>query len=312
MTAHSAVSALQALEEAAAEHLSWLKQVHAALIFGENTPPPPLPMPEVVRTWSEMPDVSPAQAQERQAACARLRTARRHMNERAAALTGRPMSPEGYHAFMTSAEAYGRELRRIEAMMHQAVAEIDPLTGVQNRRGMMRDLQREWQRAVRTGQPCCIALVDLDHFKAINDTYGHCVGDRVLGIAARFFVRRLRPYDRVYRYGGEEFLFVLPNTDLRLAERVLHRLRLLMARVPVALGDGRRTCVTASIGLAEMSRPGCGPEVALKRADAAVYAAKEAGRNRVLVYEDACCDDSAVADELRRAVSAEDRPGARM
>jgi diguanylate cyclase len=169
------------------------------------------------------------------------------------------------------------------------MAETDPLTDVHNRLGMMRDLDREWQRSIRTGQPCCVALIDLDHFKCINDTHGHLAGDKVLSIAGRFFMRRLRPYDRVYRYGGEEFLFVLPNTDLAMAERVLNRLRSLMARVPVRLMDGCVLRVTASIGITEMSSPDDSPTVVLARADRAVYAAKNAGRNRV-------CVDSALAE----------------
>ncbi len=283
-------SVLRDLEAAASEHLRWLEQVHAALLFGARPAPQPLALPDVLQRWVDAPEVSPQAVVERGTAVAELRQARQTMNRAAAAMVDRvgrggTVAPAEYHAFMAAADAYGRALRHIEGLMRQAMAETDPLTGVHNRLGMMRDLQREWQRAMRTGQPCCVALVDLDHFKAINDTYGHRAGDMVLSMAARFFVRRLRPYDRVYRYGGEEFLFCLPDTDLESAERVLDRLRGLMARLPVALEDGRRTRVTASFGIATMDEDDADPAAAIERADRAVYAAKHAGRNKVCIHD---------------------------
>lgn len=283
---HQAV--LIALDRAAADHLAWLKRVHAALLFHDSRRPLPPELPCLINAWAQAPEVSPAVAEERSEALARLKLARHGMTQRAAALTdeasrGERPAPEDYEAFMAAVEQYGLALRAIETLLRQTLAETDPLTGVSNRLGMMRDLEREAQRAARTGQPCCIAILDLDHFKAINDTFGHPAGDRVLSVAARFFVRRLRPYDRVYRFGGEEFLFCLPDTELAMAERVLNRLRGLMARVSLPLGDGRYARVTASIGLAVLGRGPKALQTAIAQADAAVYAAKAAGRNRVCV-----------------------------
>lgn len=292
---------LSALDRAAAEHLAWLRRLHEALLFGgrPGTPPPELPC--LVRAWAQAPEASPAVAEERAEVLERLRRAHARMLHGAARLAAEeePRDAAAYHAFMVGAEEYGAALRAIDGLLRQVLAETDPLTGVGNRLGMIRDLEREVQRSARTGQPCCLALLDLDHFKAINDGYGHPAGDRVLTVAARFFVRRLRPYDRVYRYGGEEFLFCLPETELDMAERVLNRLRVLLARLPMPLGDGRTVRVTASIGVAAI---GGGPRAlvqAIAQADAAVYAAKAAGRNRVCIgHEPAVPARSAAAARI--------------
>lgn len=304
----SEAAALQELEAAAADHMSWLKRVHAALLFRDSVRTLPVEVPKVLQDWVAAPERSPTVAGERQEVYDRLRQARQRMNRRAMLLLERTARGDAvdsgdYDGFMSSVEEYARELRRLDTMLRQSMAETDPLTGVHNRLGMMRDLEREWQRSLRTGQPCCIALVDLDHFKCINDAYGHLAGDKVLRMAARFFVRRLRPYDRVYRYGGEEFLFCLPNADLQMAERVLNRLRGLMARLPVRMRDGQLTRVTASIGVAEMAAD-APPQVVLARADAALYAAKTGGRNRVCIGEELCEDVGETALDLPLAAEA--------
>jgi diguanylate cyclase (GGDEF)-like protein len=278
--------ALNALEEASAEHLAWLKQIHCALLFHGDTKPPEAKCRPEDGLAAKVGD----HFGENRAAFLRLKQARSQMETMARELThragrGERLEPATYMAFMEAVEAYHSEARQVELLLHQSLAETDPLTGLHNRRGMMRDLHREWIRATRTGNPCCLALVDLDFFKLVNDQHGHLTGDRVLADAARFFVRRLRPYDMVYRYGGEEFVFCLPNTELRLARRVLDRLRLLMARLPLRAEDGQRLTVTISIGLAEIT-PDIPPETALARADQALYAAKTSGRNKVCVTED--------------------------
>jgi len=302
---HSAV--LDALDRGAADHLNWLKRVHAALLFGDTTPLPAPDPPDALLAWAEAPDLSPTVAEERLDAVLRLYGAHHDMRTKAARLMdgaarGEAVSPADYEAFMVAVEDYGHHTRLVDSLLRQTLAETDPLTGVGNRLGMMRDLEREAQRAQRSGQPCCIAILDLDHFKAINDTYGHQAGDRVLNLAARFLVRRLRPYDRVYRYGGEEFLFCLPDTDLDKAARVLNRLRSLMARVPVPLGSGREVHITASIGVAVLASGTKALQTAIARADAALYAAKQAGRNRVIRAE----DDRRLVPPLRRRPEPED------
>lgn len=271
---------LRLFERAAAEHLAWLMRVHSALMFPGSAPPPQC-APD--GPWPLLCLASCGQAEEL-AQLGRLRAA---MHGEAQELLGRAardgvVDPDAYGRFMAAVDAYAKEARRTENQFRRLLVETDPLTGIHNRQGMMRDLRREWTRALRTGQPICLALADLDHFKAVNDTWGHPAGDRVLCAAARFFQRRLRPYDMVYRFGGEEFLFCLPNTDSGSAARVLDRLRRDLGRMPVLLENGEKIGVTCSLGVAQMV-PGRSVHEALAAADQALYAAKEGGRDRVAV-----------------------------
>ncbi|MBC7954193.1 MAG: diguanylate cyclase [Rhodospirillaceae bacterium] len=271
-------------ERAAAEHLAWLMRVHSALMF-PGTVEMPACAPDAPLTLLSAFACGEA---EELAALVRLRGI---MHGQAQELLGKAacqgcIDPADYQAFMAAVDGYSREARRVENHFRRLLVETDPLTGVHNRQGMTRDLRREWTRSLRTGQPVCVALADLDHFKVVNDTWGHAAGDRVLCAAARFFQRRLRPYDTVYRYGGEEFLFILPNTDADTAAKVLDRLRGTMARMPVVAEGGERIPVTCSIGVAQMV-PGRSVHEAVGASDRALYAAKNAGRNRVEIAESA-------------------------
>ncbi|HLN23562.1 MAG TPA: diguanylate cyclase [Patescibacteria group bacterium] len=278
--------ALLMMDEVSTEHMAWLKRVHCTLLFhddGHGDPHCRAIEDGLAKKVAE-------NFGEGRAAFARLKQAREQMERMAGQLTaaatrGHRLDPQTYMAFMETVGNYHAEGRQVELLLHQALAETDPLTGLHNRWGMMRDLRREWVRATRTNTPCCLAIVDLDHFKAVNDVHGHLTGDQVLCAAARFFLRRLRPYDMVYRFGGEEFLFCLPNTAPKQARRVLDRLRLLMARLPLRSLDGKRMSVTVSIGVAEMT-PDTPPDAAIALADQALYGAKEAGRNRVHVADE--------------------------
>lgn len=286
MRATSTEDLLRELEGEAADHLLWLKKVHCSLLFHRSDPRPP---EMAMHRWAH-PPLAPDLDHTAPDSIAALQRLKHCMRVKAQALmaasaAGRAVNTEEYLSFMEAVESYWRAVRRLEEAARRAIAEIDPLTGVLNRRRMMRDLKREWTRMSRTGSSCCLAIVDLDHFKQINDLFGHLVGDRVLRATARFFVRRLRPYDLVYRFGGEEFLFCLPDTDLLTAEKVLDRLRTLMGRLPLTADNGKSLSVTASIGIAQMA-PHVALDDTLAGADRAVYAAKRAGRNRVCVATD--------------------------
>jgi diguanylate cyclase len=135
----------------------------------------------------------------------------------------------------------------------------------------------------RNARPCAIAMMDLDRFKSINDTYGHSVGDRVLTGSARYVMTHLRPYDKIFRYGGEEFLICLPDTDLQTGLDLIDRLRSELAALLHEV-DGRPPLhATVSFGLAALD-PDIRVEAAIDRADKALYAAKAAGRNRALAW----------------------------
>ncbi|HZC95702.1 MAG TPA: GGDEF domain-containing protein [Bradyrhizobium sp.] len=164
--------------------------------------------------------------------------------------------------------------RRIEEL-----AEVDELTGSFNRRCIMRMLDEEIARAGRSGAPCSIALIDLDWFKRVNDAYGHPTGDEVLRAFAITMFANIRSVDRFGRYGGEEFLLVLPDMAADDAARTLDRLRAIIADLDwSAFSPGM--AVTISAGVATL-KPNETPDTFLARADSALYAAKARGRNRI-------------------------------
>ncbi|WEX11711.1 PleD family two-component system response regulator [Chelativorans sp. AA-79] len=163
------------------------------------------------------------------------------------------------------------------------MAVTDPLTGLHNRRYLDSHLQSLFDRAVARRRPLSVMIIDLDRFKSINDTYGHDGGDVVLREAAARLRRNLRGIDLVCRFGGEEFVVVMPETELEVAERVGERIRLQIAGDSFAVGKADETVtVTVSIGIAALHQPQDTIEALMKRADMALYEAKTAGRNRVV------------------------------
>ena len=159
-------------------------------------------------------------------------------------------------------------------------AQIDDFNGALNRRYIMKALNDEMSRAQRSGTPCSMAIIDLDLFKRINDRYGHPVGDEVLKTFAIAVEANVRTVDKLGRYGGEEFLLVLPGSAEDQALIAIYRLRQIIADLPWN-GVCHGLNVTISAGVSE-ARENEGPDDILARADAALYRAKGAGRNRVL------------------------------
>lgn len=155
-------------------------------------------------------------------------------------------------------------------------AEIDELTGLYNRREAREILQVELERCQRYGTPVTAAILDIDRFKTVNDDYGHGVGDEVLSHLASLLRGRLRTNDRVGRWGGEEFLLVLPHTDEASAAKACEGVR--QAIEGASFTNGLQ--ITASLGVAEYA-PNEGLEALIERADQALYRAKTSGRNRV-------------------------------
>jgi len=162
-----------------------------------------------------------------------------------------------------------------------ALARTDPLTGFANRRGMDEVLAREVARSRRAGTPLCVAIVDIDHFKKVNDEYGHDVGDRALVHLAQVARSGVRETDIVCRYGGEEFVVVLPGAAAEGAHFVVDRMRALAEKTPL-VHEMHKLEIRFSAGVAELAA-GEAPDALLKRADRALYSAKQAGRNRVAV-----------------------------
>lgn len=177
-------------------------------------------------------------------------------------------------------DLYQRDLRELTETLRDASLK-DPLTGLGNRRFLMDRLEEESTRAQRTQRPLCIAILDVDHFKRINDDYGHDVGDRALCSIATVFKDALRDYDIVGRWGGEEFLILLPDTTLESGLKIAERMR---ARVAALRIEDERypeieaLSTTASIGVSVLGKDEP-VSTAVVRADRALRSAKRAGRN---------------------------------
>lgn len=163
----------------------------------------------------------------------------------------------------------------------QAEALHDPLTSLFNRRYLSQELEREFARADRSGRPVAVIMADIDHFKAVNDALGHDCGDEVLRVVARQFSMNVRKGDTVCRYGGEEFAFVLPETELEIARERAERLRSAIGQMAVSCKGGAVGQVTMSFGVAVYPQHGDTPAAVLKAADEALLRAKTDGRDRV-------------------------------
>jgi len=178
---------------------------------------------------------------------------------------------------------YNEQLRAsVAETMEMAV--IDPLTGLHNRRYLDSHLQTLFDRAMARRRPLSVMITDLDRFKSINDTYGHDGGDRVLKEFARRLRQNVRGIDLACRFGGEEFVVVMPDTDQQVAEKVAERVRAEIAKAPffTSGNEGEGIAVTVSVGVSSLKPYGDRMEDLMKRADIALYEAKSGGRNRVV------------------------------
>lgn len=186
----------------------------------------------------------------------------------------------------TFAEQVGLSIANIrlrEALRAQSVK--DPLTGLYNRRYLQEMLEREIRRAARAEQPLGILMLDLDHFKKFNDTYGHEAGDTILREVGAFLIKSIRVEDTVCRFGGEEFVIVLPTASAEASRSRAERIRAKLRELTVlhqGLSMGR---ITVSVGVAELPANGTSAGELLAAADAALYCAKRAGRDQVVVAE---------------------------
>jgi len=177
-------------------------------------------------------------------------------------------------AYVAAGDPAGRHLEDLARLARQ-----DPLTGLPNRRALEDELEREVARAARAGAPLAAVVLDVDHFKRVNDGHGHAAGDAVLAAVAARAAAALRAGDLLARVGGEEFAILMPGADLAAAAEAAERIRARVAEGPVEAG-GLALPVTVSLGCAALA-PGEVGRALLARADAKLYEAKGAGRNRV-------------------------------
>ncbi|CAK0776940.1 diguanylate cyclase [Gammaproteobacteria bacterium] len=191
-----------------------------------------------------------------------------------------PLSLVEYDGFLTWRGEFRDVIRTLETKLQQTIFYTDPLTRVANRQQMLPALRQCQVRLSSHQEDSVICMLDLDHFKQVNDHYGHQAGDQVLIAVADFLSGHLRPRDMIFRYGGEEFLLVLVDVNLAVSAKVVERLRTLLAQETIMVDSQTSLRVTASFGLAAVEVV---PEVEeiIARADQALYAAKEGGRNQV-------------------------------
>ncbi len=173
------------------------------------------------------------------------------------------------------------ERKHLEEQLQQQAA-TDELTGISNRRHFLELSNYELKRAQRLNNPLSLALIDIDNFKRINDTYGHATGDQALVEFTRIFKTHIREIDLLARFGGDEFVMLLPEIDPQLAYFVLERVRLELSRQAIHL-DGQQMSVTVSVGIAGLATEHDSLDSLLDRADKALYQAKKGGRNRISV-----------------------------
>ena len=280
------VKALQDMERVTEDHVNWLRAILTDLFMRlnrEQEPGTPIPVFDdrlwrsghhhiVLKGTAGLADIGNR--------IAALAPAAEHLA--ILADTSGQIATSEIERFMTLTTEVDLGMRRILCDIWNRLANIDPLTGLGNRPAMLQRLGIECERHARSGQPCCVAILDIDHFKMVNDTHGHVVGDMVLRSIASLLAASLRPYDAVFRYGGEEFVLCLPNADPRTAWAISERLRLKVANWTIPAHNKGEIHTTISIGIAPM-RPDPGVEVALEQADSALYAAKHNGRNTIFV-----------------------------
>jgi diguanylate cyclase (GGDEF)-like protein len=182
-------------------------------------------------------------------------------------------------------------LRLRETLRNQSIR--DGLTGVFNRYYMEESLAREVRRSIRHGATLSVAVLDLDHFKQVNDAHGHGAGDDALRLFGRFLAMSVREEDIVCRFGGEEFVVLLPEVDTDGAVDLVDRLRMNCGAATLGTSPTGRPPITFSAGVASLPADGMTPEELLKAADRALYQAKSAGRNRVVGVDETALDAEA-------------------
>ncbi|MFC1602537.1 diguanylate cyclase [Pseudomonadota bacterium] len=198
---------------------------------------------------------------------------------------GKTLNSREYDVFLSHEVQFATTLAKLRDELLGLSHSYDYLTGTLNRQAFFQLLSQEHARIKRTNEFCCLMMVDIDHFKKVNDQHGHKAGDTVLRHIADFLNSNLRPYDLTCRFGGEEFLVCLPNTTVGIARTAIERLRENISRTNISIADDIEINVTASFGITLLSADEDW-SMAIEHADQAMYQAKTRGRNRVVVWKE--------------------------
>lgn len=198
----------------------------------------------------------------------------------AAANGGNHIATLDYDNFSNALDRMRLEITSLERELENSLFNHDALTGAITRYEILPTLREQQQVERRQAQACYIAMLDFDHFKAVNDCYGHPAADRVLATTIHYLIKQLRPYDKVFRYGGEEFLLCMPYVETAMSYERIDQLRAQIAALPIDIGLEEPVHISVSVGLTQLD-PELPPATAIERADKALYAAKAAGRNCV-------------------------------
>ena len=286
---HDALECLADLEEAINAHVEWVNQVHRTLIF-QHPAEPAIASHEAHRFCAFGGWYSAVQQQDilDSPTYQQIDMIHRKVHEVAADLVasvhgGQP-DEALYEAFTAFVAHLMEMLRRLEGEVWSSISTKDALTGLFNRQAM----EAFFKRAASATPSGSVALCDIDHFKRINDTYGHQVGDDVLRVISQCLLHQLRTSDTAYRYGGEEFLLHLSGVDIPTAMVICERLREAVESLEIPIGHGRHIGVTISFGVASLD-VGDFTKQAVAKADAALYLAKNTGRNKVCAHGPAIC-----------------------
>lgn len=191
-----------------------------------------------------------------------------------------PISSLDYETFTSSVDLMRLELASLRKELETLLYTRDPLTSAINRIDMLQMLREQHELVKRNAMSCVLVMIDLDHFKKVNDAYGHPAGDQVLATVIRFIIDHLRPYDKIFRYGGEEFLICLQQIDLKQSYNLIDRIRENIGKLDINLADKNIIHITISCGITILDA-GIPVEQSIEHADKALYNAKSSGRNRI-------------------------------
>ena len=193
----------------------------------------------------------------------------------------RSITLDDYELFLAALKQVRAQVLTIKHELEDTLRNLDPLTGARNHHDMLAKVR---ERQALAQQCTCLMMMDLDHFKRVNDTYGHTLGDEFLVQFAEYVMSHLRPYDEFFRFGGEKFLYCAPDTDLEQGRAVAEQLREALAKKEFEVEGYLPLTVTASFGLTLLD-PAVPVEQSIERADRALLVAKVAGRDRIAVWD---------------------------